>query len=75
MEFASQKELYNFLLPVFNVKRRINKYYGYTCNDIDIWLYLSKNKWHKCNNLCLCDIVFDIINFDIYKLKGMKIYE
>lgn len=71
MEFTSREKLYNFLIPVFNVKNRINKYYGYNIKYDDIWSYLIITKWSKARNLHLSDMVNDIINLDNYKLKRM----
>ena len=45
MNFDSQIQLYRELKPVFLVKRRLNNYYKYEVSDIDIWKYLSLNKW------------------------------
>ena len=66
MEFTSQQQLYNKLLPVFNVKKRLIKNTEY--NDItnqDIWYYLIENKWKNSYNLTISDIVNDIITLDL----------
>lgn len=66
MEFTSQQQLYNKLLPVFNVKKRLIKNNEY--NDItnkDIWYYLIENKWKNSYNLTISDIVNDIITLDL----------
>ncbi len=71
MEFTSREQLYIFLIPAFNVKNRINRYYGYNIEYQDMWNFLVTTKWHKSNNLQLSDMVNDIITMDIYKLKRM----
>ncbi len=71
MKFTSINELYNFLIPVFNVKDRINKYYGYNIEYEDIWSYLVYSKWKMATDLCLSEMVNDIINLDNYKMKRM----
>lgn len=65
MEFTNLYELYQALLPAFDVKKRllsISPYY-YLTNQ-DIWNYLSINKWKKSINLGIADIVNDIIMID-----------
>ena len=75
MNYSSQSELYQALLPVFNVKKRLLRYNNY--NDItnnDIWKYLSINKWKHSQNLTISEIVNDIILIDatdIIKYKGV----
>ena len=74
MNYSSQLELYQALLPVFNVKKRLLKYNN--CYDItnnDIWKYLSINKWKYSHDLTISEIVNDIILIDaadIIKYKG-----
>lgn len=75
MKNISQQELYLMLVPVFNVKMRINNYYGYKVSNKDIWMYLIKSKWSYAKDLSLSDIVNDIITLDIYKMKGSFNYE
>lgn len=73
MEFTSQQELYNKLLPVFNVKKRLilfSKYKDIT--NEDIWVYLSQNKWKKSHNLTLSDIVNDIITIELEKITKKR---
>ncbi len=65
MEFSSQKELYNKLLPVFNVKKRLIKNAGYeNITNEDIWNHLIKSKWRNSYNLTISDIVNDIITLE-----------
>ena len=65
MEFSSQQELYNKLLPVFNVKKRLIKNSKYKdIKNEDIWYYLIENKWRTYHNLTISDIVNDIITLD-----------
>lgn len=65
---TSLKELYKILNPVFNSKIRIASYYGYNIKKIDMWKYLSINKWKYDNNLQLQEIVNDIITLEINKM-------
>lgn len=70
MEYTSQYDLYKKLLPVFNVKKRLilhSKYKNIT--NEDIWLYLVETKWKKSHNLCISEIVNDIITIDLEKLS------
>ncbi len=59
----SQYELYKLLEPVFKVKKRLNNYYSKNISDKDMWMILSK-KWKNSYDLCLSDIVNDILLFD-----------
>lgn len=70
MEFSSQQELYNKLIPVFNVKKRLinNSKYKDITNE-DIWHYLIENKWRTYHNLTISDIVNDIITLDLELIK------
>ena len=66
MEFTSQQQLYNKLLPVFNVKKRLTKNTEYKdITNQDIWYYLIENKWRTYHNLTISDIVNDIITIDL----------
>ena len=69
MEFNSLTELYQAILPAFDVKKRllsVTKYKN-TTNEL-IWNYLSLNKWKYMIDLTLAEIVNDIINIDIEKI-------
>lgn len=70
MEFSSQQELYNKLIPVFNVKKRLinNSEYKDITNE-DIWHYLIENKWRTYHNLTISDIVNDIMTLDLELIK------
>lgn len=78
-EYKSQKELYETLIPAFNVKLRLLKEGEYdSIKRIDIWNYLKVNKWVNSVDLTLADMVNDIIHadnkeIDIYlkKKKGI----
>lgn len=66
MEFTSQYQLYQKLIPVFNVKHRLLKYKN--INEItneDMWKYLIENKWKKTVDLTLTEMVNDIISLDV----------
>ena len=70
MEYQTLKELYQQLIPAFNVKKRIlsiTKYKEITFEDI--WQYLTLNKWRNSNDLTLADMVNDIIIFDASSIK------
>lgn len=70
MEYQTLKELYQQLIPAFNVKKRIlsiTKYKEITFEDI--WQYLTLNKWRSSNDLTLADMVNDIIIFDASSIK------
>lgn len=64
-EYKSQKELYLALVPALNVKMRLvrNSEYSYIKKE-DIWNYLRINKWCKDVNLCISEMVNDIINVE-----------
>ena len=69
MEFTSQRELYQKLQPVFNVKKRLiqNSEYKDITNQ-EIWNHLIKTKWKQAYNLTISDIVNDIITLDLEKI-------
>lgn len=64
-EYKSQNELYLALVPALNVKMRIirNSEYDYIKKE-DIWNYLRTNKWCNDVNLCISEMVNDIINVE-----------
>lgn len=65
MEYETQKDLYQQLIPAFNVKKRILSITKY--NEIqfdDIWQHLALNKWRKSIDLTIAEMVNDIIIFD-----------
>lgn len=66
--YTNVKELFNSLIPAFNVKLRlINKEYDYITRT-DIWNYLKINKWCKDVGLTISDMVDDIMMVDIDKV-------
>ena len=78
-EYKNQKELYQALIPAFNVKLRLLKDSNYDfIKRKDIWDYLKVNKWANSVNLTLAEMVNDIIHadnkdIDIYlKKKNLK---
>ena len=78
-EYKNQKELYQALIPAFNVKLRLLKDSDYDfIKRKDIWDYLKVNKWANSVNLTLAEMVNDIIHadnkdIDIYlKKKNLK---
>ena len=67
-EYNNIRELFNGLIPAFNVKLRlIHKDYDYITKT-DIWNYLKINKWCKDSNLTISEMVDDIIMVDINKV-------
>lgn len=69
MEFTTKEELYQKLLPVFTVKKRLLSITKYnTITSIDIWNYLIKNKWQRSHNLTLSEVVNDIITINPIKI-------
>lgn len=72
-EYSNIQELYNALIPAFNVKLRMFSKSEY--KDIkrkDIWNYLKDNKWISSINLTISEMVSDIINVDGYKITKYK---
>jgi len=70
MEFTSQYQLYQKLLPVFNAKKRLIKYHKYEhITNEDMWKYLIENKWRQTYGLTISDMVNDIITLDIAKIQ------
>lgn len=73
MEYKSQLELYNNLIPALNVKMKMLKSSKY--NDIskeDIWNYLKNSKWKFSIDLTLADMVNDIIHTDNVEFYNYK---
>ena len=73
LEYNSLKELYNALIPAFNVKLRMlknNNYYNITRKDI--WQYLQYTKWIQSTDLSISEMVSDIINVDVEKIVKYK---
>jgi len=70
MEYTSQLDLYNKLLPVFKVKKRLIQYskYKHITNE-NIWFYLIETKWKKAHNLTISEIVNDIITLDLEEIN------
>ena len=65
MEFTSQYQLYQRLIPAFKVKARLLKNSKYQdIKNEDIWKYLIENKWRQTYGLTLSEMVNDIITLD-----------
>lgn len=65
MEYRSQEELYQGLIPALDVKVRfIKRRYFLNIQRKDIWNYLKENKWKNSLDLTLGDMVHDIIHTD-----------
>ena len=72
MEYNSQLELYKSLIPVFNVKKRLQKYENFSFTEKDIWLYIASNKWLYATGLTIADMANDIITLDLKLLTNNK---
>lgn len=73
LEYNSVQELYNALIPAFNVKLRMFKNSQFSnIKRQDIWNYLKVNKWMSSINLTISEMVSDIINVDGYKIIKYK---
>ncbi len=72
MEYASQRELYLALLPVFNVKRRLLSITDNNITNEDIWKYLTISKWKNSHNLTISEMVNDIVTVDIKAINRFK---
>ena len=69
LEYNSVQELYNALIPAFNVKLRMFKNSQFSnIKRQDIWIYLKFSKWISCVDLSISEMVSDIINVDGYKI-------
>ena len=71
MQFASLQQLYQKLLPAFNVKIRLIKHskYKYITKE-NIWMYLAETKWKNAYNLELPEMVNDIITVDLVEINN-----
>ena len=70
MEFTSLQQLYQKLLPAFNVKKRLilkSKYKD--INNENIWNYLTETKWKEATDLSLPEMINDIITVDLEELN------
>ena len=69
IEFNSEKELYDRLMPALRTKelefKRNNMPYVHI---EDIWNYLKISKWSKSRDLLFYQIVDDILNVELYKV-------
>ncbi len=69
LEFNSQEELYQRVLPALRAKCQELARLGLSyIREKDIWNYLILNKWRKAQDLQLSDIVSDIMHVDSYEL-------
>ena len=67
INFSSQIELYNKLIPVFKTKINEMSLKGITYINESIICNYHKEKWSKKNNLEFSDIVSDILNTSEYE--------
>jgi hypothetical protein len=74
MEYDNLTNLYQFLIPAFDVKLRLIKNDNYHLTKKDIWLYLASTKWSSSTDLTISDMVDDIITVNpldiIHNNKG-----
>ena len=71
MQFTSLQQLYQKLIPAFNVKNRLikNSKYNHITNE-NIWEYLAETKWKNAYNLELPEMVNDIITVDLEEINN-----
>ena len=62
MEYDNLTNLYQFLIPAFDVKLRLLKNDNYHLTKKNIWSYLASSKWSSSQDLTISDMVDDIIN-------------
>lgn len=81
MEFKTQQDLYNHVLPALRTKKNAMVRHGYSyIKEEDIWNYLKETKWIKGKNLSLYDLVNDILNcenayIDLYMKEKLNLKE
>ncbi len=63
MNFESALELKKRVMPALKMKEERLRNEGFDFSADDIWLYLKQNKWIKCQNLTLNEVVNDILKF------------
>lgn len=63
MEFNSLYELKMRVMPALRKREADLKYIGYNISIDDIWTDLSVNRWSKCDDLTLNEIVNDILKY------------
>ena len=69
ISFNSINDLYNRLKPALRSKvKELKIKYSIIVRELDIFNYLSDNKWSKDNDLTLYDMVDDIMYLDDNKL-------
>lgn len=65
IEFSSKEELYKRVKPALRTKKNeLIKLGTKNIREVDIWNFLIKTKWKNGSNLCLFDIVNDIMQVD-----------
>lgn len=70
IEFRNLDELYSRIKPALYSKVRELKRNGITyIKEVDIWNYLSINKWQKSEYLSLSDMVSSIMDLDEKDIK------
>ncbi len=69
MDINTLSQLYNRLLPAFKTKKDELKKENIVVREIDLWNYLKEKIWINNKNLTLYDMINDIFNIDINRLK------
>lgn len=81
MEFKTQQELYDRIMPALRAKKNELRREGYYYIEAeDIWNFFKETKWSLTKNLSLYDMVSDIMNTDPIKIdnyfkNNLKHYE
>ncbi len=65
MEFKSEQELKNRVMPALNLKKDMLAQIGVYVTIDEIWNYLKINKWINSKDLTLNEIVNDILKTNI----------
>ncbi len=70
IEFNNLEELYERILPALNTKKNESfLIYKIILNTKYIFNYLAETKWKSSQNLVLSEVVNDILNVDVFKVK------
>lgn len=70
-EFKNLEELYNRIKPALYSKVKEYKRKGITyIKEVDIWNYLSINKWQNSESLSLSEMVSSIMDLDEKDIKN-----
>lgn len=71
MEFGSEEELYDRLLPALTCKiNEIKRSYNKEYSPNYLWKLLKEETWLKSHNLTLSEMVSDILNLNIAVIES-----